>query len=315
MEIVGISVFRRGYMRRFVTYGLIIGVACATAFAALTAKPVAAAEDEVMLFQADQSLAQALGKADKAAVGALLDENFEWTDVAGKTWSRAQVLQNLAKFKIESEADWTHAYPHVGVVLNIHHSPRFAHIWVKRPAGWRAFVYLDTPIPVMPAKPLPLHHYEANAPCNNPCTTIPVTPTTAADKAIIKTWLTAKVAERHPDPDAWTLVAGDEFLIINDLPRLKDGIAMKSERMAQLAKAKLRGGIGVPGDPITSMRMIDFGGDSSVFISHHVPRDGGKPYYNIRVWVYRNGGWQIVISQQTTIQAAPPVDAKITLPM
>ncbi|MBZ5699723.1 MAG: nuclear transport factor 2 family protein [Acidobacteriia bacterium] len=302
-------------MRRFVTYGLIIGVVCATAFAALAAKPVAAAEDEMVLFQADQSLAQALGKADKAAVGALLDENFEWTDTDGKTWTRAQVLQNLAKFKIESEADWTHAYPHVGVVLNIHHSPRFAHIWVKRPAGWRAFVYLDTPIPVSPATPVPLRHYDANAVCNNPCKTLPFKPTTTIDQTIITTWLKGKVAEWHPDPDIWTVPTGDEFLIINDLPRLKDGIASKAERVAQLVKAKLRGGIGVPGDPVTSMRMTDFSGDGAVVISHHVPRDGGKPYYNVRVWVYRNGGWQIVISQQTTIKNAPPVDAKSTLPM
>jgi hypothetical protein len=52
-----------------------------------------------------------------------------------------------------------------------------------------------------------------------------------------------------------------------------------------------------------------------VIISHHVPRNGGKPYYNVRVWVYRDGRWQIVVSQQTTIKDAPAVDAKSTLPM
>ena len=235
-------------------------------------------------------------------MGALLDENFEWTDTNGKTWTRAEVLQNIAAFKIESEGDWTHNYAHVGVVLNIHHSPRFAHIWVKRPAGWRAFVNLDTPIPVQPSTPAPPAHYDANSVCVNPCTTVPYKPTTAADKAILTIWLKAKIAEWHPDPDVWTIQTGDEFLIINDLPRLRDGIAMKAERVAQLVKAKEQGAVGVPGDPVVSMRMSDFGGDSVVIVSHHVPRNGGKPYYNVRVWVYRYGGWQIVISQQTTIK-------------
>src|ERR1035437_5899367 len=172
-------------MRRFVTYGLVIGVVCGAAFAALAGRPVAAADDEMVLLQADQSLAQALGKADKTAVGALLDKDFEWTDANGKTSTREQVLQNLAAFKIESEADWTHSYAHVGVVLNIHHSPRFAHIWVKRPAGWRAFVYLDTPIPVHAAPPAPPAHYDASSVCINPCTTVPYKPTTAIDQAIL----------------------------------------------------------------------------------------------------------------------------------
>lgn len=302
-------------MRGFVTHALLVGVVCGAAFVAMTGRSLAAGDDEMVLFRADQSLAQAVGKADKAAVGALLDENFEWTDANGKTWNRAQVLQSLASFKIESEADWTHSYSHVGVVLNIHHSPRFAHIWVKRPEGWRAFVFLDTPIPVAPATPAPAAHYDANSVCNNPCKTLPYKPTTAIDQTILTTWLKGKVAEWHPDPDVWSGPTGDEFMIINDLPRLKDGIAMKSERVAQMVKAKEQGVVGVPGDPVTSMRMSDFGGDSVVIVSHHVPRNGGKPYYNVRVWVLRNGGWQIVISQQTTIKDAAPVDAKSTLPM
>jgi len=300
-------------MRRFVKRALVIGVVCGAAYAALTSRSLAAG-DEQAVFQADQSLAKALEKADKTTVDALLDENFEWTDAGGKTWTRAQVLQNLGALKIDSEADWTHNYGHVGVVLNIHHSPRFAHIWVQRPAGWRAFVYLDTPIPAQAPAPASAH-YDASSVCENPCKTLPYTPTTAVDKAILSTWQRGKNAEWHPDPDEWATQVGDEFLIINDLPRLRDGMASKAERVAQLVKAKESGAAGVPGDPVVSMRMFDFGGDAAVVISHHVPRNGGKPYYNVRVWIYRDGRWQIVVSQQTTIKEAPAVDPTSTLPM
>jgi hypothetical protein len=46
-----------------------------------------------------------------------------------------------------------------------------------------------------------------------------------------------------------------------------------------------------------------------LMISHHVPYRGGKPYYNVRVFVNQNGHWPIAWSQQTTNQAASPVPA------
>ncbi len=294
------------------TQALVIATICVVVHGAMT-KACWAAEDQVSAFKADQDLAKALEKSDRAAVGALLDEKFEWTDSSGKTWSRAQLLQNLSAFIIQGEGDWAHSYGHVAVVLNIHHNPRFAHVWVKRPAGWRAFVFLDTPIPG-PATSAPTH-YGPDAVCGNPCKTLPYTPTTEIDRQILSIWQSGKIAEWHPDPDNWATQVGDEFLIINDLPRLQNGIASKAERVAQLVKAKEQGVMGAPGDPIESMRMSDFGGDSCVIVSHHVPRNGGKPYYNVRVWVFRDGRWQIVVSQQTTISSAPPVDVKSTMPM
>jgi hypothetical protein len=70
-----------------------------------------------------------------------------------------------------------------------------------------------------------------------------------------------------------------------------------------LAKKQQAAGIGSPGAPILSMNMYDFS-NSVVMISHHVPYQGGKPYYNVRVFVSRDGHWPLVWSQQTTIQSA-----------
>jgi hypothetical protein len=44
-------------------------------------------------------------------------------------------------------------------------------------------------------------------------------------------------------------------------------------------------------------------------LSHHTPHLGGKPYYNVRLWVLRDGRWQLVASQQTTIESAAPEPA------
>jgi hypothetical protein len=69
-----------------------------------------------------------------------------------------------------------------------------------------------------------------------------------------------------------------------------------------LAKQQEAGESGPPGDPIHDIRMFDFGNDAAIMLSHHTPHLGGKPYYNVRLWVLRDGRWQLVASQQTTIR-------------
>ena len=91
----------------------------------------------------------------------------------------------------------------------------------------------------------------------------------------------------------------DEFPIVNNGSERN-----KVERVA-LAKKQQEAGIGAPGAPILSMTMSDFG-NAVVMISRHVPYQGGKPYYNFRVFVHQDGHWPIAWSQQTTIQAAAP---------
>ena len=177
---------------------------------------------------------------------------------------------------------------------------------MKRPKGWRLFVDLDTPTA---SEPRPAGGSRANpgstGDCDNPCRTLPYKPTTADDKAVLAEWQKTKVDEWHPNADDWATHIADEFMIINN------GSARdKADRVA-LAKREQAAGIGAPGAPILSMKMYDFG-DAVVMISHHLPYQGGKPYYNVRVFVSRDGHWPLVWSQQTTIQseaAVPPVES------
>ena len=66
----------------------------------------------------------------------------------------------------------------------IHHNQRFAHLWVKNPAGWQAFVYLNIPIPAerpdYMAPPNP--PTEADKLCENPCKTLPYKPENAVEE-------------------------------------------------------------------------------------------------------------------------------------
>ena len=66
---------------------------------------------------------------------------------------------------------------------------------------------------------------------------------------------------------------------------------------------------GVPADAVNSMRIFGFGAKSALMISQQVPYRGGKPYIDVRVWVYWDGGWQPALSQQVSIQSAPAAPA------
>lgn len=293
-------------MKGFVKLAFVIAVVFGVLFAVLAIRSVAAAGDDQSVLKADQSLVQALGKADKAAVGALLDEKFEWTDADGKTRTKVEALRDLAALAKDNDGDTdvkTHFYGELDIIFGFHHDARFSRIWVKRPAGWRALIDLDTTRPKQaPAAAAPPASGGNAGDCDNPCRTLPYKPTTAADKAVILEWKKTKVDEWHPDAADWETHVADDFLIMNDRSERN-----KADRV-DFAKKQQAAGISAPGDPIVSMTMSDFG-NAVLMISHHVPYRGGKPYYNVRVFVNQNGHWPIAWSQQTTNQAASPVPA------
>jgi Domain of unknown function (DUF4440) len=293
-------------MRNFVTSALVAGLVVASMCAGPINRTVAAATENQAVLRTDHYFTGALAKGDKKAVGALLDSRFEWTNAEGKTRSKAEALESLTAFAADSKGDTdvkAHFYSQLAVIYGRHDRSWFSRIWVKRPSGWRLFADLDTPLPsgngtaARRKKPGPIGD------CENPCRTIPYKPTTAADKAVIAEWQKTKVDEWHPDIKDWASHVAREFVIIND----HYGAIDKPQRVALGVKWQ-REGIGMPGAPVLSMKMYDFG-DTVLTISDHVPYQGGKPYYNVRVYVHRNGHWPIAWSQQTTIQSAAPLPA------
>src|ERR1700730_7936404 len=125
------------------------GIACSILFSA-PAMASPANDNDAAVVQADHSLSAAIAKADKTAVGGLLDAGFEWPDGEGNTRNKAETLQNLPALATASQGDTdvkTLPYSQLAIVYGTHHNDRLVRIWVKRPEGWRAFVDMDTPIP------------------------------------------------------------------------------------------------------------------------------------------------------------------------
>ncbi|MFZ3217335.1 MAG: nuclear transport factor 2 family protein [Candidatus Acidiferrales bacterium] len=279
----------------------LIALALAVLLIAPLAAPVTYAEDSQAVTKVDQAFTRAVTEGNRKAAAAFIDDQFEFTTAEGKTLDKSQTLDQLSLITTADPGVTdvrTFNYGEVGDVFGIHEDTRFLRVWVKRTAGWRIFNYIETPIAAR--APLP----PGGGDCINPCKTIPYTPTTEMDKAILDAWQHAKNDEWHPNSADWALRVSDEFLIINARTARP-----KSERVAILAKQQAAGTPGPPGDPIHDIRMFDFGDRAAVMLSRHTPYHGGKPYYNVRVWILRGGRWQLAVSQQTTIQSAAPVPA------
>lgn len=275
-----------------------------TALAALTSFPVAAADDEQAALQSDRAFADALRNSDKAAVGKLLDANFEWTNADGKTRSKAEAIENLSALATDNQGDadmQTHLFGDVERIVGSHHNALFVRIWVKRPAGWRILIDIDTPIPAkgfsqgQPSPPL-----EAGKDCQNPCRMLPYKPANAAQQAAVDTWLKLKMDEWHAVPDDWTKYTSENLVIISMSQHMA-----KADRLALLKKQKEAYGDGSPSPAVESMKMYDIG-NTVIMTALHAPGPTGKRAYAVRVFTDENGaGWKIVLSAQTDIQSSP----------
>jgi hypothetical protein len=298
------NIAREDIMRRISTTVLALGFGAA--FAALTGT-IVAADDQQVALQSDRALADVIAKTDAKAAAALLDDGFAWTDVTGKTQNKAQALQNLSALTASTQGDTEvqmHAYGELATVRGSRPGARFLHVWVKRPDGWKAFLVLDTPIATAAAAgPASVEAAAGQGDCDNPCRTVPYVPKTKMDEAILAAWQKTKMIEWKPDAAAWATFIADEFMIINNTT-----VRNKTERVA-IAKKQQDAGVGAPGDPVTAMDIHDFGDNAAVMVSQHFPYRGGKPYTNVRVWVLRDGRWQLALSQQTAIQSAAPMPA------
>jgi Domain of unknown function (DUF4440) len=291
-------------MRRFIIRALAASLLFGAGLLALSSSPLVAADDTPPFRQADHSLAEALATGDRKAVAALLDERFQWVEANGRIHTKAQVLDDLAQFTADNEGALdvrtVEFLGQVECVLGIHHDQRFAHLWVKNPAGWQAFVYLNIPIPAerphYMAPPNPPN--EADKVCENPCKTLPYKPENAVEEGAIETLFRLKNDEWHPNPEDWAAHADDNHETLTprtDIPKLQH-----VEELAEERKLYGENG-GSGGSAVLSMRMFDFG-NVVIMQAFQGRNPSAKPTsWNLRVFLNRGDGWKIALSAQTNI--------------
>jgi hypothetical protein len=256
------------------------------------ARPAAAADDSAVL-AADRDFMQATFKSDAAALGKLLDADFVWIDASGKKANRAQVLGSVPKRALSdaSGADVRrHDYGQVEVVQTDNGKLHVMRIWVKRPTGWRALVYQEVQSLDAPPKTTP----SAGQECQNPCKSVPYTPKTETQRAVIDAYRGLETSAMAHNAADWDAHTGEEFVAASSYG---DRLLDKPTRMAELRRANMAG---LAPTPLASAKLFEFG-DAVVMRSRHVP-DQGKPLEVTRVWVKRDGKWVETASYQTAVQ-------------
>src|ERR1700722_11747713 len=291
-------------MSRFLTQALATGITFGALLLALPNTPLAAADDASAFRQADHSLTEALTNGDKKAVAGLLDERFQWVEANGRIHTKAQILDDLAQFAADNEGALdvrtVEFLGQVERVLGLHHNQRFAHLWVRNPAGWQAFVFLNIPIPAErpdysapPSAPT-----EADKVCDNPCKTLPYKPENAVEEGALDTWFRLKNDEWHPNPEDWAAHADENHETLTprtDIPKLQH-----VEELAEERKLYGENG-GSGGSAVLSMRMFDFG-NVVIMQAFQGRNPTAKPTsWNLRVFLNRGDGWKIALSAQTNI--------------
>lgn len=252
--------------------------------------------------QADRSWMAALEHGDTAAISDFLDQEFQWTDAQGHTRSKTESMETLASLAaaLRDETDrQAYHYGRVHVITSAQPDARTMRVWALRPDGWRLFNVIRTRL-TTGGTPFAATGPAGDADCDNPCRSMPFSPATDNEKTIAAIFQQLKVDEWRPDPDNWAPYVLDDVYYVTATAQLS-----KADRVEHLRKLRESGAPSVPGDPVVSMRIHDFG-DSAVMIARHTPYRGGQPYHSVRVWALRDGRWQLANTQQTVIADAAP---------
>lgn len=278
---------------------LMLGVACSSSpesappSEATTPEQAPVAADA--LASADAAFTSAIAVSNASAALTLVDEDVTWTDARGHTVDKAGMTRAFPQPAIggESLAETTRFdYEQVGVVHINRAKQHTLRIWVRRPVGWRLFVYHEVQALAAPPTSAP----GTGAECVNPCRTIPYQPTTDSERGVIAAYQALETSAHAADVANWGTHVADEFVLVSSN---SDRTFTKEERLDGLRKATFGG---VTPTELLAARLYDFG-SAVVMRSQHRPVKGA-PLQISRVWISRDGVWQSTLSYQTAIQVA-----------
>ncbi len=261
------------------------------------------------MMQADAAFTEALGKADKSALEALLDSEFQWTSATGKTETRAEILKNksvppailtsLKDAQGNSAEVKGYTYGDLGnVQLNLGRA-HVLRVWVKRTGasgkfgGWKAIVYQEVMALAAPPTVTP----GAGKECENPCKMILFTPKSETEGQVAAAYSKLETAAHARNSAGFAPMVADEFVAASSN---SDRLQTKQSRIQQFDSGK---DAGVAPTPLLSARMFTFK-EAVLMISEHKPVQG-NPLHVTRFWIKRGGSWVSTLSYQTAVTAAP----------
>jgi len=293
-------------MKRFFAICFLAGVVALAAGTAGQKVAFAAEGSRTSVLKSDQALQSALEKKDAKAVEILLDSQFTWTNESGKTRKTTQFLKDVSSGAGDGEMRYTivqaNDYGQLAVVTgNGKHVGQgdefFARVWVKQNGEWRLLTHQSTPVVAKSASGSasgPVNNAGSQPDCDNPCKNLPVSPKTPAEQDVFSAYQAVETAVTSHDAKTWAYHVADEFV----------GIGRQYTGLPDTKAARV-GQIGVVTNRVVLPKMLRgeafVFGNAAIILADHQPV-GEPPYHVIRVWVNRNGRWQLFHRQETTIR-------------
>jgi hypothetical protein len=256
-------------------------------------------------------LRSAIRLGDAAAAERLLARDFQFIDASGRVHSRGRVLATLnASPRGNGTRIKVRDYGRVALVTGSYKSAQADQrddlyaldVWVREDGGWKALIHHnnvlarpDAPAAHASAKPRP-----ADAPpprCVNPCEEVPYRPKSQAERDIVAAFQKLERAVTLNDAREWGKHISDEFIVTRTRQQPTD----KAARMAFMDSQKAINAETFVAE-VKKLTFWVFGNAAVMRADHIMPGNRRPPYRATRLWVKRDGRWQMAVSQQTTIQ-------------
>lgn len=284
--------------------GLFVAAALIAVLAELRAQ-IAPGED-VLVLEADQALGAALRADDKSVARRLLSLQFTYVDANGKIHERKDFLADLKTAAAAAPSDpGVKIYGRIGMVTGHRKSGDgrdvfFIDIWAKQKRAWRALVSQEVVLAATDTpRPAPALTSAAAAPydCKNPCQTIPYRVRSPAEQDIVNSFQAIEKAAVAHDAAEWSKHIADEFVLYGSgrAPIAKSG------RVAAINRQKENNTAVAVGE-VQAMRLSVYDDGAAMIATHALPDNSRPPYQAARIWVKRNGQWQMAVSVQTDIK-------------
>jgi hypothetical protein len=239
---------------------------------------------------ADDALIPALARGDTH----LLDGDLSWIDAHGRLLGKADVIAQRPKPLLGSGEREVHTYGPL-VTFRIERGPQhLLRIWVELTEGWRLIVWHEV---AQDGPPAP--HGPGRREYDNPCFMLPHAPRNADERDCLNSWQELERAVMGHDSDEWARHVADEFVVVGAARR-----HTKRDRYEVIAEQRRNDTPSAPA-PLVSARLDAFG-DAMLMRCEHQPFHG-KANRVSRVFVRRNGLWQMAVSFQTSQADAPVV--------
>jgi hypothetical protein len=242
------------------------------------------------LVAADEALSAALARGETH----LLDDELSWVDANGRVYDKRDVPQHRPVPLLEGGELDIHRYGPLTTVRAESGKHHVLRIWIERDDGWKLIVWHEVSQegPHAPHGPGRKEH-------DNPCFTLPYTPRDEHERDCLAAWQRLERAVMRHDPDEWARHVADEFVVVGAARRHG-----KADRYKVIEEQRRTDAASAP-SPLVSAQLDRFG-DAMLMRCEHQPFHG-KTARVSRLFVRRDGMWQMAVSFQTTRAEAPVV--------